>query len=198
MRGPDLRPSTLAERGDIAVHEFTNRSIFASWLLIFILCGTAVASGPFTEMGVVRPRVRMDAPAFILRDIKGAKKGLSDFKGKVILLNFWATWCPSCREEMPSLEGLWEKFRAKGVMVIAVAVDRRSEEVESFARRLGLTFPILLDADGTVRRDYEVIALPMTYIIGKDGKISGRIFGSREWAGKDADVLVEQILRNGM
>jgi len=162
------------------------------------LYGAALASDAFTGMGVVRPQVRAEAPAFTLRDIGDGRKGLADFRGKVILLNFWATWCPNCREEMPSLEKLWEKFRAKGVVVVAVAVDRRSEEVETFARRLGLTFPILLDTEGTVRRDYEVTALPMTYIIGKDGKISGRIFGSREWAGKDADVLVEQILRNGM
>jgi peroxiredoxin len=178
-----------------------NKSIFKSALamgfMVFALYGVAFASDPFAVMGVIKPKVRMEAPAFTLRSIDGGRRSISDFKGKIVLLNFWATWCPNCREEMPSLEKLWERFKAKGVVVIAVAEDRRSE-VESFARKLGLTFPILLDLEGAVRKDYEVTALPMTYLIGRDGKISGRMYGSREWAGKKADSLMELLLQQGM
>jgi peroxiredoxin len=180
------------------LNRFIFRNTLAVGLVVFTLCGAAFASDPLAQMGVVKPRVRMEAPAFDLRDIQGGRKGLTDFKGKVILLNFWATWCPDCREEMPSLEKLWGKNKSKGVVIIAVAVGSRSKEVESFARKLRLTFPILLDADGTVRRDYEVTALPMTYIIGKDGKISGRMYGGREWAGEGADALMEHLLKQGM
>jgi peroxiredoxin len=179
------------------VHKFILGSALALGLVVFALCGTAPAADPSAQMGVVKPRVRLEAPAFTLMSIDGGRRSISDFKGKIILLNFWATWCPSCREEMPSLEKLWERFKAKGVVVIAVAEDRRSE-VASFARKLGLTFPILLDPEGAVRKDYEVTALPMTYLIGRDGKISGRMYGGREWAGKKADSLMEHLLQQGM
>jgi peroxiredoxin len=180
------------------VNRFIFRSTLAIGLIVFTLYGAAFASDPFVQMGVVKPRVRMEAPAFVLKDIERGQKSLTDFKGKVILLNFWATWCPNCREEMPSLEKLWEKYKSKGVVIIAVAVGNRSKDVESFARKLGLTFPILLDTGGAVRKDYEVTALPMTYIIGKDGKISGRMYGGREWAGEGADALMEHLLLHGM
>jgi peroxiredoxin len=179
------------------VQKFIFKGTFALGLMVFALYGAAFASDPFVQMEVITPRVRMEAPAFDLGDIQGGQKSLTEFKGKVIVLNFWATWCPNCREEMPSLEKLWEKYKSKGVVIIGVAVGSRGKDVESFARGLGLTFPILLDMNGAVRRDYEVAALPMTYIIGKDGKISGRMYGSREWAGEGADKLMEHLLHQG-
>jgi peroxiredoxin len=177
------------------VRKFIFRETLTIGLLVFALCGSASGADPFTGMGVIKPKVRMEAPAFNLKDIEGGMEGLADYKGKVIILNFWATWCPNCIEEMPSLQRLWEKFRVKGVEVIAVAVDRKIDNVKSFAQRLGLTFPVLLDTDGMVRKNYEVSALPITYIIGKDGKISGRIFGGRDWAGKKSDALMEHLLK---
>jgi peroxiredoxin len=186
------------EKGGVAVHKFILKNALAVGFMVFAFYGAAFASDPLAQMEVIRPRVRIDAPDFVLRDIEGRQKGLTDFKGKVILLNFWATWCPGCREEMPSLEKLWEKFRAKGVVVVAIAIDRSREEVKSFATDLGLTFPILLDLEGVVRKDYEITALPMTYIIGKDGKISGRMYGDRDWAGENADMLMDHLLRQGI
>ena len=177
------------------MRKFVFEMTLAFGLLVFMLGGASFASGPFTDMGVIKPKVRMNAPAFNLKTVAGGHTALSDFKGKVILLNFWATWCPDCREEMPSLQKLWKQFKAKGIVVIAVAVDRSQGEVESFVRKLGLTFPVLLDTDGDVRRNYEIAALPTTYIIGRDGRISGKIYGGREWAGKDADALMEHLLR---
>jgi peroxiredoxin len=176
------------------VRTFVFKKAFALAALLFVLQGAAFAAGPFAKMGILRPRVRMEAPAFSLPDIHGGRQSLADFRGKIVLLNFWATWCPDCREEMPSLEKLWEKYKTKGTVVIAVAVDRNRSEVVSFSQKLGLTFPILPDPEGGVRKEYEVTALPMTYFIGKDGKISGRLFGGRDWAGKDADALMRHLL----
>jgi peroxiredoxin len=178
------------------VHKLILRSILAAGLSVFVLYGTAHATDPFAQMEVLKPKVRMEAPGFTLPDINGGRQSVSDFRGKIILLNFWATWCPNCREEMPSLEKLWKRFKSNGIVVIAVAEDGRGE-VASFARKLGLTFPILLDHEGVVRKDYEVTALPMTYLIGRDGKISGRMYGSREWAGEKADLLMEFLLQQG-
>jgi peroxiredoxin len=183
------------EKGDAAMHKFILKRALALGCMVFAFCGAAIASDPLSQMQVIKPHVRMDAPDFVLKDIEGRQKGLTDFKGKVILLNFWATWCPGCREEMPSLEKLWKEFRTKGVVVIAIAIDRNREEVKSFATDLGLTFPILLDLEGVVRKNYEITVLPMTYIIGKDGKISGRMYGDRDWAGDGADALMKNLLQ---
>lgn len=177
---------------------FIVKNILALGLFVFALHGLALAADPFTAMEVLKPKVRVKAPAFTLRDIGGAAQSLSDFKGKVVLLKLWATWCPNCREEMPSLEKLYKEFQAKGVIVVAVVIDGRLEDVKSLAEKMGLTFPILLDSDGVVRKNYEVTALPMTYIIGKDGKISGRLYGNREWESKDADALIEYLLQQRM
>jgi peroxiredoxin len=180
------------------VHRAILQSSLAAGLIILALSGAAYANDPFAQMEVLKPKVRMEAPAFTLPDINGGRRSISDFKGKIILLNFWATWCPNCREEMPSLEKLWEKYRSKDLVVIAVSVGRNSGEIRSFAREQGLTFPILLDQEGAVRKEYEITALPMTYLIGRDGKISGRLYGSRDWAGKKADSLMEFLLQQAM
>jgi peroxiredoxin len=180
------------------VHRVIFKSALVLGLMVFVFYRVAFASDPLLQMGMIKPRVRMEAPAFTLMSIDGGQQRISDFKGKIILLNFWATWCPNCREEMPSLEKLWEKYRSKGLVVIAISVDRNRGEIRSFAQEQGLTFPILLDPDGAVRKEYEITALPMTYIIGKDGKISGRMYGSREWAGQEADSLMEHLLQQGM
>jgi peroxiredoxin len=180
------------------VRGFILKKVLAVGLVVFALHGAASAADLFKAMGVLRPEIRMEAPAFTLRDVGGEQQSLSAFRGKVILLKLWATWCPNCREEMPSLEKLYEKFKSKGVVVVAVVIDGSVGDVKSLARKMGLTFPILFDVDKKVRRAYEVTALPMTYIIGKDGKISGRLYGNREWEGKDPDALIDYLLQKGI
>ncbi len=165
--------------------------------LIVLLGGkSAFAADPFVGMDVKTPRTRIEAPAFTLPDIDGQQVRLSDFKGKVVLLNFWATWCAPCLEEMPDMQLLWEKSREEGFVILAVAADRGSkEQVVAFAQELALTFPVLLDPDGNVRNRYEVAALPMSYLIGRDGKISGRVIGSKAWASQEAFTLIDHLLR---
>ncbi|VAX09940.1 hypothetical protein MNBD_GAMMA26-1478 [hydrothermal vent metagenome] len=157
---------------------------------------TAFAVDPFADMGVTIPKIRMEAPNFTLPDLDGHEVQLSDFKGKVVLLNFWATWCIPCREEMPDMQSLWEQTKDQGFVILAVAADRGDkEQVEAFTQKLALTFPILLDPSGDVRNRYEVAALPMSYLIGRDGKISGRVIGSKAWASKKALALIGHLLR---
>ena len=150
---------------------------------------------PYAVLEVQRPRVRLPAPAFTLPSLDGGRVRLADFRGKVVLLNFWATWCRPCREEMPSLEALWADYRDRPFIVLAVTADRGSlRPVREFVRRHGLDFPVLLDADGAVRNRYEVYALPMTYLIGRDGRISGRAPAARDWNGPAARRLIDQLL----
>ncbi len=157
--------------------------------------GAASATDPFTELGVDVPKVRLPAPAFTLSRLKDGEARLKDYKGKVVLLNFWATWCAPCREEMPAMQRLWERYRAQGFVIIAIAADRGSRKpVVSFVDKLALSYPVLLDPEGDVRNRYEVVGLPMSYLIGRDGKISGRLIGSREWDSPEADAVVTTLL----
>ncbi len=170
--------------------------IFLVILLLSLSGIDSNASDPFTQMGVIKPRISMKAPEFSLPDIKGNMVSpLTSYNGRVIILNFWASWCSPCREEMPGLEALWKKFRDKGLVVIGVSVDRGNiNRVKEFIRDMGIDFPILRDSDGAVRNAYEVFALPMTYIIGRDGKIIGRIPGERNWDSEDGNRLIELLL----
>jgi len=174
----------------------------ANWVLGYFMLAmtlfsseTTFAADLFTDMDVVTPKVRMEAPAFTLPDLSGHEIHLSDFKGKVVLLNFWATWCGPCREEMPGMQNLWEKNKDNGFVILAVAADRgNQEQIEAFAQELTLTYPILLDPDGKVRNQYEVAALPMSYLIGRDGKISGRVMGSKAWESQKSFALIDYLL----
>ncbi len=158
--------------------------------------GALAAADPFADMDVRTPRIRLDAPSFTLPDLDGRPVRLSDFRGKVVLLNFWATWCAPCLEEMPDMQALWEQRREEGFVILAVAADRGSRgPVAAFTRKLALTFPVLLDPDGDVRNRYEVAALPMSYLIGRDGRISGRVIGSKAWASREAFTLIDHLLR---
>ncbi|MFQ5486919.1 MAG: TlpA disulfide reductase family protein [Gammaproteobacteria bacterium] len=173
------------------------RAILAAGILLF-LSGAALgdAEDLFSALQVERPRVRVAAPAFTLPTLAGDTMSLADQQGKVILLNFWATWCRPCREEMPSLQRLWEEFRTQPFVILAVAADRGSKKtVADFVAGLGLDFPVLLDTDGSVRRHYEVYGLPMSYLIGKDGRISGRIPAAQDWHSEAARALIRHLLK---
>jgi peroxiredoxin len=164
--------------------------------LSILYCSNLVfASDLMAEMGIQSPKIRHDAPSFSLQDLDGKSVSLADFQGKLILLNFWASWCTPCLEEMPAMQAAWEKYSEQGFVILAIAGDRgNSKAVRKFVSKLNLTFPVLLDPDGDVRNDYEVMALPTSYIIGRDGKIAGRVTRSKDWASEKADALIESML----
>lgn len=133
------------------------------------------------------------APDFTLNDINGEKVNLSEFRGKVVLLNFWATWCGPCRAEMPSLNNLYNEFKDKGLVVLAVSVDTSEKPVRSFIKDLKLSFPVLMDKNKAVSFDeYGVFGLPTTFLINKNGMITEKIMGEREW---DSPQMKEKISR---
>jgi peroxiredoxin len=144
------------------------------------------------------PRQRLPAPAFTLSDPENSPYSLDEYRGKVILLHFWATFCAPCLEEMPALETLWQRYRERGLVVLAIAADRGDSRVVSdFAVNTGVSFPVLLDPDGVVRNRYEVVALPMSYLVGRDGRFSGRIMGTRDWNGPAGREVIETLLAGG-
>ena len=133
------------------------------------------------------------AANFTLNDINGKKVSSSEFKGKVVVLNFWATWCGPCRAEMPSLNNLYNEYKDKGLVVLAVSVDTSEKPVKSFIKEYKLSFPVLMDKNKEVSfDDYGVLGLPTTFLIDKNGIVKEKIMGEMEW---DSPRMKEKILK---
>jgi peroxiredoxin len=165
-----------------------------------ILAFTTAGSPPTHEvksLGLQSPKAAVEAPGFSLPDLTGKMIRLEDFRGKVVFLNFFATWCVPCREEMPAMERLHRMYREKGLVVLAVDIRESAKDVRGFVQELKLTYPALLDEDGSVAYTYGIRPVPATYLIGRDGKMRWRAFGSREWDGKDARKYFTHILADG-
>lgn len=142
------------------------------------------------------PEVGKTAPAFELKDLSGARVRLAEVRGKVVLLNFWAEWCGPCRAEMPFMESLYKAFKDKGLVVLAVSVDRSEKEVKAFVSDKKLTFKVLMDKDKEVSFDqYGVIGLPTTFLIDKKGVIAEKFIGPMEWDSAEMKDTVSRLLR---
>jgi peroxiredoxin len=146
-------------------------------------------------MAVERPPDRRVAPDFVLVDLEGRLASLRAFRGKVVLLNFWATFCPPCRKEMPDLARLNDAFASDGLVVLTIATDAGGERtVRPLAAPLHVPSPALLDPTSSVASTYAVEALPTTFLIDRDGRIVGRAVGGRMWFSSTAQALVRALL----
>ncbi|HBG47788.1 MAG TPA: thiol-disulfide oxidoreductase [Deltaproteobacteria bacterium] len=146
-------------------------------------------------MGVVQSRGLTLPPDFTLPGVDGKAWRLADFKGNVTLLNFWATWCEPCLEEMPALEALWKELGPSGLAIVSIAGDKGGmHRVGEVCRMHEVTFPVLLDPAGDVSAAYGATVFPTSYIIGRDGKIKGRIVGPREWDSGPSKRFFEKLL----
>jgi peroxiredoxin len=132
------------------------------------------------------------APDLALPDMKGKMISLSDFKGKVVLLNFWTTWCPPCREEIPFLNTLSEKYKGKDFVLIGISTDISDKMLEDFLKKNPVRFLVLHDAESKIARKYKAYSLPTSYLIDRNGKIIERFLGSYDWSEKG---LMEKINR---
>jgi peroxiredoxin len=148
----------------------------------------------YQQLGIIK-LYRIPPPAdFLLTDLAGRKVRLSDHIGKVVFLNFWTTWCPECRIEMPALETLHQHFRDRGFSVLAVSLREAESRVRPYVKREKLTFPILLDRDGQVGRSFGIRSIPTTFIIDREGAMIGKAVGSRKWDGPAAKALFEHLI----
>lgn len=139
------------------------------------------------------------APAYRAATLDGDTVALADYAGQVVLLNVWATWCKPCVREMPALQRLYDRLHARGLEVLAVSVDVDAPvvgapDIAGFARDLGLTFPILHDASGAVEAAFNVIGLPVTVVITRDGRIHDRVVGERAWDEPRHASEIEKLL----
>jgi cytochrome c biogenesis protein CcmG, thiol:disulfide interchange protein DsbE len=154
------------------------------------------AEDPVAALSLIRPKPVKDAPDFQVRTPDDRQIRLADLRGKVVFLNFWATWCEPCREEMPSMERLHRAYKDRGLAVVAISLDSQGASVVNpFVKKLGLSFPVGLDPKMAVRETYGVWAVPSTFIIDRKGKRVLFANGSREWDGTAAHALIESLLK---
>lgn len=134
------------------------------------------------------------APQFSLPDMTGKKIDLNEFNGKVMLINFWATWCGPCRKEMPDLEKIQQKYQEKQFSVVAVSLDSDLGHVKAFLKRLPVTFPILHDPEMEVAEKYGVFAYPTSFLVDRKGGIKKYYIGEQHWLGKKFTDTLEILL----
>ena len=165
-------------------------------LLLFGLSLIIVQGRGGKAMPEISPEVGYRAPDFALPGLDGQRVRLSDFRGKkAIFLNFWATWCPPCRLEMPTMEKAYQEYKSRGLEVLAVSIDAGQKSVvKNFLQEFKLTFPALLDPDMEVLRLYRMFSLPATFLIDKEGIIRHRELGYRDWTDPESRKLLEEIL----
>jgi peroxiredoxin len=150
--------------------------------------------GRAEDFPVSRPAEPTAAPDVELDDLTGQPARLRDLRGRVVLLNFWATWCAPCREEMPALETLARDFGPRGLTVVGVNFKEPKAQIEDFVRDNRLTFPTWLDSEGLVARRYQVFALPVTFVVDRRGMLVGSVLGIRDWLGPAARAYLGRLL----
>jgi len=172
------------------------RGVAGGPLLALLFFSTVAAGDSYEALGLLRPPRNTPAREFALPGPGGSTVRFGTFKGKVVFLNFWATWCPPCREEMPGMEQLYQRYKSRGFTILAVSVDGEGEKVvKPFLREYRLTFPVVYDTRMKVADLYQVRALPSTYLIGRDGQIAALALGPRLWNGPEAHALIESVLK---
>jgi cytochrome c biogenesis protein CcmG, thiol:disulfide interchange protein DsbE len=143
------------------------------------------------ELGTKAP----DFKAYTLDSVPKAKS-LADYRGKVLMINVWATWCLPCRVEMPSIEALNKEYAQKGLKIVAVSIDDPGTDstVRAFVKQYGLTFEVLHDPQAKISEAYDITGYPETFIVGKDGVIRRKLMSATNWNSPEARALVDRLL----
>jgi peroxiredoxin len=146
-------------------------------------------------LSIIPPNKEVDAVDFTVESIVGNSESLSDYRGKVIFLNFWATWCGPCRAEVGEIDALYETLKDEDFMIMALSIQEQKKKVSKFMKNNNIDFPVYLDSDGTVAAMYGVTGIPTTYIIAPNGKVVGRAIGPRQWGGQDSVELMRSLMK---
>jgi peroxiredoxin len=168
--------------------------LIAGLILVVMFMVVWLQSAKYEPLTVGKP-----APDFQLPDLNDKDIRLSDYRGKVVFLNFWATWCKPCREEMPSMEVLYKNFEKDGLVILAVSIDRvtTKKEIPPFVKSLNLTFPVLVDSWGQTDKRYKLMGVPETYIIDREGTLREKVIGPRDWTRLDNLQILTQLIKQG-
>ena len=169
------------------------------WAVVgIVVAGLALGAAALTwvapESGV---EINRTAPNFRAVDLATRDSvSLEDYRGSVTLVNIWATWCLPCREEMPSMQTLYDSLATRGFRIAAISIDEGSaEDVTAFAQKLGLTFDILHDRSGTVQRLYQTTGVPESFLLDRRGVLVKRVIGAHDWSSPANVGTVERLLR---
>ena len=181
----------------------SNRRFVARIAAVTVVIGLALsadrvsfAADSFADLDLIRPGRPTVAPDFTVSRLDSGFIALKELRGQVVFLNFWATWCPPCKEEMPSMERLYRRHKHQGFTILAISIDTGgTDRVASFVKKLGLSFPIGLDPKLDVANLYTVRALPSSYLIDRVGKTVAVALGPRDWDSKAAHQVIATLLR---
>ena len=176
----------------------TARQQWTIVIIVIAVLGTALGIGSHLMKDELFPvNVGSTAPEFRAKVLgQNRYKTMDDYKGKVVILNVWATWCEPCQAEIPTLERLYQEYGDKGLKLVAVSIDDyvNEDSIRAFARNFGMTFEILHDSTHTIEREYQVTGYPETFVIGKEGTIRKKWIGPDDWTSQGNRALVAQLL----
>jgi peroxiredoxin len=171
-------------------------ALVVALLVALLAAGKSLLRNELSPVGV-----GADAPDFAVMTLDSAakRKTLDDYRGDVVMINIWATWCAPCRIEMPAIEQLHRAYASKGLKILAISVDEPGSEpqIRSFVKQYGLTFEVLHDPggqEGKVSRDYQTTGYPETVIIGRDGIIRKKLLGAHDWNSAENRALIDRLL----
>ena len=163
-------------------------------LLLCAAAGLSVTHGGADPARFI-PWTDATTPPLVLNDLAGASRSLDDYRGRVVLVNFWATWCEPCRDEMTSMQKLRERLADRPFAVVLVNYGEARARVADFVKRESIAFPVLLDPNQDARRAWRVRLLPSSFVIGPDGRVRYSVIGEIDWAQTDTAALVQGLLR---
>ncbi len=169
--------------------------ILLATLFLFSPPAFSQEQGLYSKIGIRSVRANMKVPDFCLEGLNGKRVQLRGLQGNVILVNFWATWCGPCKDEMPSMETLYQHYKERDFVLLTISVDEGSPEpTRKFIQKNRYCFPVLLDPAGKTLDLFEIDRIPATVVIDKKGRIRGRAIGPRDWSKPEVFSLIDQML----
>jgi len=172
--------------------------LVVNWVLIFTLLTflpiTALYAGRFSPFSTDR-FIGKSAPDFTVKDLSGKKISLSHFKGKPILLNFWATWCPYCGKERALLNSLYKEYKNRGLTVVSISIGESPKIVGKHLKSMPVDFLVFLDEGREAAGIYDVVGLPTSFLVSRDGIIRHKFVGLIDWTDDESKKLIEELLK---
>jgi peroxiredoxin len=175
--------------------ELTMRVWIVRVLLTCVLgSGSAIAANPAAEASKLKTLTPKPAPALSLQDMDGKNVKLSDYRGKVVLVNFWATYCAPCRTEMPAMNRVRRELAGKGFEILSVDIAENVPAVRKFMQQTPIDFPVLMDAEGKSMKPWNAIALPSSYLIDRKGRLRASLAAAAEWDAPEYKAAIQALL----
>lgn len=172
-----------------------SRAAAAIGAAFLLAAGSALATADFKAVPKLEEmKDRSAAPDFTLSDPAGKKVSLKDYRGKIVFLNFWASWCSPCRAEMPGMDRLYREFKDKGLEMLAVNVKDKRDDALRFMKELKISYPVAMDPEGEVGLLYGAWGMPTTYLIDRKGQVLARMWGPADWYSPGARNLIRTLV----